>query len=186
MGAMSYPPPLGSVVNRGTPKQTQLNCSPSFPLVANSLNLKMNGKLFSHMLSPESNSSFNPSPVPGTGLTASIALCFICDMPDRQADGQRERPTDTQIANGLPIAYARAQPNPTPSPITIHGAAMCGICVVAFAVRLARLSRLDHAQCLISSAVSGSHDNNNNNRNHHSKSNKLARSVSPLALLCWL
>lgn len=111
MGVMSYPSPLPSVVNRGTPKQTQLNCSPFFPLVANSLNLKMNGKLFSHMLSPESNSSFNPSPVPGTGLTASIALCFICDMPDRQADGQRERPTDTQIANGLPIAYARAQPN---------------------------------------------------------------------------
>lgn len=79
-------------------------------------------------------------------------------------------------------------PNPTTSPITIHGAAMCGICVVAFAVRLARLSRLDHALCLISSAVSGSYDNNNsnNNRNLHSKSNKLARSVSPLALLCWL
>lgn len=56
------------------------------------------------MLSPESDSSFHPSPVHSMDLTASIASCFICDVPDRQADGQRERQTDKQIANGLPIA----------------------------------------------------------------------------------
>lgn len=44
--ARVLPSLLPSVVNRDTPKQTQLNCSPSSALVANSLNLKMKGKLF--------------------------------------------------------------------------------------------------------------------------------------------